>query len=87
MSFDQLEGEGGNETHERGNILRGYILQQQVEVSRRQMEYNFESEREMGVETKTRFKSISMIGKGSGIKGRKTSRTAEFLLCGTEDQT
>lgn len=27
------------------------ILQQRVEVSGRQMEYNFESEREMGVET------------------------------------
>lgn len=34
------------------------ILQQQVEVSRRQMGYNFESEREMGVETKTGFKPI-----------------------------
>lgn len=51
------------------------------------MDYNFESEREMGVETKTGFKSIQMIGKGSGIKGRKNSRTAEFLLCGTEEQT
>lgn len=51
------------------------------------MEYNFESEREMGVDTKTGFKPIQMIGKGSGIKGRKDPRTAEFLLCGTEDQT
>lgn len=51
------------------------------------MGYNFESEREMGVETKTGFKPIQMIGKVSGIKGRKDSRTDEFLICGTEDQT
>lgn len=44
------------------------------------MEYNFESEREMGVETKTGFKPIWMIGKGSGIKGRKTPGQLSFCF-------